>query len=100
MRFKRKPVLSGRRLNYITKTWGHNIGWDPGKKKDTYRGHIWSSCGLKVGDRINVGAASDLLVTSVEWCRDPSDMYFFDAVAYAADPSEPASFGLGRGDFV
>lgn len=99
--FRRKPVLSGRRLDYTKKYWGHNIGWNPGKKKDAYTGHLWSSFGLKVGDRLNVGAASDLLVTSVEGCRDPRDMYFFDAVAFTVDPTEPASFGLSTwGDYV
>lgn len=97
--FKRKPVLSGRRLDYRKTYWGHSIGWESGKK-DTYKGHLWSSFGLKVGDRINVGAASDLLVTSVERCRDPRDMYFFTAVAYQVTENEDQAFGLGIGDYV
>jgi len=98
MWLKRKPKLSGRRLDYIKTHWGKSIGWE--SKGKEFKGHLWSPWGLRVGDRINVGAGQDLLIVTLEQCRDPRDMYFFTARAFEVDPNEPASFGLSGGDWV
>lgn len=99
LRLRRKPSWTGVRHDYRQqhRGWGHDIGFKPEGK--TYRGHMWSPRRVNVGDRINVGASEDLLVTEAKGQRDPRDMYFFAAVPTPAG-DEPPAIHPNSGDWL
>lgn len=81
--FKRKksklPEWTGVRHDYRKQYWGHSCEFV--KDGDKYRGHMWSSRRVQVGDRMDVGDPErDLLLVEVRRMSDPNDMYFFIAV--------------------
>jgi len=69
--------------NFINQGWGHSL--DFGKNGETYEhitGHGWCS-GINLHDLLamkkNGGGLIFYMVMKIEYCRDPTDMFFFSA---------------------
>ena len=85
--FKKKekplPQATGVTIDMTKTYWGHNFDADRTEEDETYRGWIIYGNNVAVGDIVKWATeygCAHALVTSVEWCRDPQDMYFFSAV--------------------
>ena len=77
------PALTGKTIDMTRTYWGHNFQVRRTEEDETYKGWIIVSPGVSDGDMIKwtteYGCAY-ALVTHVEWCVDPGDMYFINCV--------------------
>lgn len=84
--FKRKKHIesTGRVIDMTKTRWGHNfeiMHWwsDP---KDSFRAAVWVPIAPNEGDTLRwrtVYGICEAMITEVESCRDPWDMYFVNA---------------------
>jgi hypothetical protein len=88
--FQKRPVLTG----YVYESWRHTgwgdaIGWSNYKER---RVHGWLWRRPQVGDEIRWKMESSkvarFIVTDVEYCYDPDDMFFADVmdIGYVGEP--------------